>query len=62
MAYTKKQKKLIRFVLTDLLSKVDGFLYKNPKVIGETNAIMMDEATREGIIKSYEETNITVHN
>ncbi len=62
MAYTKKQKKLIRHVLGDLLSKVDGFLYKDPQIVGETNAVMMDELTRESIIKSYTDVNITVHN
>jgi len=57
-AYTKKQKKLIRFVLNDLLSNVRGFLYTNPKEIGTYSSFIIDDKNKEEIIRKYENTTI----
>lgn len=62
MAYTKKQKKLVRFVLTDLLSKVDGLIYNDPKLVGEKSAVLLDETIREEIISAYENPDISTFN
>ncbi len=58
-AYTKKQKKLIRSVLTDLLGNVRGFLYTDPKEIGVYQTFIVDDKNKEEIIKKYENTTIT---
>lgn len=58
-AYTKKEKKLIRYVLGDLLGNVRGFLYTDPKEIGVYQTFIVDDKNKEEIIQKYENTTIT---